>query len=90
MNSGGPGAGAGTERLYRVGDVYVTLSPDFGLGEPCATLDEALGGIFVSGATREIWCSELTEEEIIARMQRSGMQFVRDCELALVPIPPPP
>lgn len=67
-DSGGPGAGAGTESVYRVGDVYVAVSSTFGLGDPCATLDEAVGAIFVSGATRTISCAEWSEEEIIARM----------------------
>jgi hypothetical protein len=70
-DSGGPGAGAGTETVYRLADKYLTSSFDFGWGGPHVSLDDAYGTIVVTGATREIWCSEWTEEEIIARMELS-------------------
>lgn len=69
-DSGGPGAGAGTELVYEFQGKYFTASADFGWNGPYETLDEALAGkIFVSAATREVWCSEWSEEEIIARME---------------------
>ena len=68
-DSGGPGAGAGVERVYRLGGKYLKASDSFGWDGPYDTLDQAHGTIFVTGATREITCSEWGEDEIIARME---------------------
>jgi hypothetical protein len=71
-DSGGPGAGAGTEVVYRLAGKYLYLSSTYGWTGPFDTLDEAYGDIFVSAATQSIWCSEWSEEEVIARMTLNG------------------
>jgi hypothetical protein len=71
-DSGSPGAGAGTERVYQVGEKFLTASLDFGWGGPYDTLEQAFCPIWVSEATTAIWCSEWTAEEIIARMEMVG------------------
>jgi quinol monooxygenase YgiN len=68
-DSGGPGAGAGTETVYRVGDHYLYLSSTFGWEGPYETLDDAYGCITVTGATQSIWSGEWDEDEIVARIQ---------------------
>lgn len=76
-DSGGPGAGAGTELVYEFQEKYFTASADFGWNGPYESLDEALGGrIIVTGATREISCWEWTDEELIARMELHDPQPV--------------
>lgn len=67
-DSGGPGAGAGTETVYSLAGKYLYLSASFGWQGPYHTLDDAYGSVFVSAATQSIWCSEWTEEELISRM----------------------
>lgn len=68
-DSGGPGAGAGTERVYRLAGKYLLSSASFGWSGPYDSLDEAFGTIVVTGATKEIWSSEWSEDELIARME---------------------
>lgn len=71
-DSGGPGAGAGTEVVYRLAGKYLYLSSTYGWTGPYDTLDEAYGHIFVSAATDSVCCSEWSEDEIIARMTLNG------------------
>jgi hypothetical protein len=71
-DSGGPGAGAGTENVYRIAGKYLYLSNTYGWTGPFETLDDAYGSIFVSAATQSIHCSEWSEEEIIRRIQLYG------------------
>ena len=67
-DSGGPGAGAGTETVYRLAGKYLYLSASFGWQGPYETLDDAYGTVVVNAATRSVWCSEWSEEEIISRI----------------------
>lgn len=71
-DSGGPGGGAGTEEVYKLGRHYLTASADFGWDGPYDRLDDVLASIFVTGATREIYCSEWSEEEILDRIELHG------------------
>lgn len=71
-DSGGPGAGAGSETVYRVGPAYLYLSSTFGWQGPYESLDDAYGCIAVTGATQSIWCSEWDEDEIVARIELYG------------------
>jgi hypothetical protein len=68
-DSGAPGAGAGTERVYTLGGKYITGSDDFGWGGPYDSLDEVYEIIPINGATREIWCAEWLEEEMLDRLE---------------------
>lgn len=71
-DSGGPGAGAGIESVYRFADRYLACSDTFGWSGPYDTLEDAYGSIFVSSATKEISSSEWSDDEIIARMDLQG------------------
>jgi hypothetical protein len=68
-DSGGPGAGAGTESVYTLGEKYITGSADFGWNGPYDSLDEVYEVIPINGATRDIWCGEWSEEEILDRFE---------------------
>ena len=70
-DSGGPGAGAGSERIYRLKSEYVFASEDFGNSGPFKSLEDALSVIdlfFVNSATTEIESSEMTERELLDRI----------------------
>lgn len=57
--------------VHRLGRWFLTSDVDFGWDGPFATLDDAVGSIFGTGATKEIWGEEWIAEEIIARMELS-------------------
>ena len=70
-DSGGM-AGGGGERVERLGRWYLTSSSDFGWDGPFETLDDAVGSIFTTEATREVWSDEWDDLQIIARMHLAG------------------
>ena len=76
-DSGGPGAGAGIECIYRLRGHYFFQSLDFGLGGPFATFEDPVeyvvgmgedGSIPVNSATREITCSIWGVDELVQRL----------------------
>jgi hypothetical protein len=72
-DSGGPGAGAGSETVYRWRGKFAIGSEVYENPGPFGSLDEALeelGNLLtVTGATTDIWCSLLTAEELAKRLQ---------------------
>jgi hypothetical protein len=71
-DSGGPGAGAGYNRVYHLAGKYFTAVDDFWWDGPCDTLAEMCPTIGVNGATREVWCGAWSEEEILDRIEIFG------------------
>jgi hypothetical protein len=68
-NSDTPTAGAGSEHVYILSGKYITSSTEFGWGGPYDSLDEIYQIIPINGATREIWCAEWSEEEMLDRLE---------------------
>lgn len=73
-DSGGPGAGAGTEEVYQCFNRFWPCSGTFGLSDPCETLGEALKGDIgaITDATTEVWCSPLAPAEIAKLLHVCG------------------
>jgi hypothetical protein len=70
-DSGGPGAGAGSDQVYHWKGKFVSCSLDFGNAGPFTSLDEALQEqdlLTVTGATTGIQCSMLSASEIAKRL----------------------
>jgi hypothetical protein len=67
-DSGGPGAGAGVESIYKFKNQYWYYSIDNGLSGPFDSLTEALDGFGVTDATERIDCAELTAAELADRL----------------------
>lgn len=72
-DSGGPGAGAGSETIeYFLGKYWARISWE-GLAGPYRTFEgifdnENLPFRFITSATEKIWCSELTAEELVPKL----------------------
>jgi hypothetical protein len=73
-DSGGPGAGAGVDCIYKYRDYFWRLD-DFGLAGPFSDFEDALWGeyIAVSSATESIECSEWSTEELIQKIKPIGL-----------------
>jgi uncharacterized protein (TIGR02996 family) len=75
-DSGGLGAGAGSERAYRWRGKFAFASADYGNAGPFDSLEEVLKRqdclLSVTSATDSIWSSLLTAEEIAARLTYYG------------------
>ncbi len=71
-DSGGSGAGAGTDRVYVLGGQYFIASADYGCIGPFERLDQAWGTLHLNGATREIWCLEWSDDEVLDRVEIFG------------------
>lgn len=76
-DSGGPGAGAGTEWVYRYRGLFFVLSADFGLAGPFSAFTEALGwvlpldekgGVSLNSSAQEIYCAEWDPAELVRRL----------------------
>ena len=78
-DSGGPGAGAGYEVVYKFRDYYWTHSDYEGLSGPYDSLDEALSDAFttMTSATERIRCSELSSEEIVERLEPYDLECTK-------------
>jgi hypothetical protein len=65
-DSGGPGAGAGTEKIYKFRDLYWPCDSDQGFAfGPEESLQEAMDGCFqITGATKSVTCEELSAAEL--------------------------
>ncbi len=74
-DSGGPGAGADSERVYRYKHLYWPDNSTEGLSGPCESLEDALKGDCgaVTNATTSIRCSELDSAEL------SSLLWVQSC-----------
>jgi hypothetical protein len=74
--SGGLGAGAGCEQVYRWRGKFAFASADYGNAGPFDSLEEVLKQqdclLGVTSATDSIWCSLMTAAEIAARLTYSG------------------
>ena len=71
-DSGGPGAGAGSEEVYLWNGQFASASLDFGNQGPFETLDEALEEselLSVSDATTKIKSSIYSDAEIAGRLK---------------------
>ena len=74
-DSGGPGAGAGTEVIYRFQDLYWPDSEVEGIYGPAESLEEALeAGDFlkVTDATTAISCVEISAVELAKMLQAAA------------------
>jgi hypothetical protein len=75
-DSGGPGAGAGCERVYRWRGKFAFASADYGNAGPFDSLEEVLKQqdclLGVTSVTEYIWCPLMTAEEIAARLTYYG------------------
>src|SRR5262245_12894913 len=85
-DSGGPGAGAGCERVYHRKGKFVICSLDFGTAGPFASLDEALQEqnlLTVTGATTSIDCLMVASTELATRLEceEDGYQIEINGEL---------
>jgi hypothetical protein len=70
-DSGGPGAGAGVERVYRWKGKFAFSSADNGRAGPFNTLDDALEAqdlLRVTDASTSIYCSLLKGDELAGQM----------------------
>ena len=70
-DSGGPGAGAGVERVYRWKGRFAFSSPDNGRAGPFNTLEDALQAqhlLRVTDASTSIYCSLLKGDELAGQM----------------------
>ena len=78
-DSGGPGAGAGYEVVYKFRDYYWTHSDYEGLSGPYDSLAEALSDAFttMTSATERIRCSELSSEEIVERLEPYDLECTK-------------
>lgn len=71
-DSGGPGAGAGSEQVYLWERRFAICSLDTGNAGPFGSLDEALQEqdlLTVTGATTSIHCSMLSSKELVKRLE---------------------
>ena len=70
--SGGLGAGAGCEQVYRWRGKFAFASADYGNAGPFDSLEEVLKQqdclTCVTSATTDICCSLMTDEELAARL----------------------
>lgn len=74
-DSGGPGAGAGTEVIYRFQDLYWPDSEVEGIYGPGESLEEALeagGFLKVTDATTAISCVEFSAAELAKMLQAAA------------------
>jgi len=78
-DSGGPGAGAGYEVVYKFRDYYWTHSDYEGFLGPYSCLDEALSSTFttVTDVTESIRCSELSSEEIVKHLEAFELEYTK-------------
>jgi hypothetical protein len=81
-DSGGPGAGAGAEIVYKFRDLYWPCSGDAGVFGPMETLEEALAvGDFLqlTDATTSIDCREVDSTELVEMLtgiDSSGLKWI--------------
>ena len=71
-DSGGPGAGAGEEQVYRLGEHYAVASEMAGPLGPFQSLHEAIGQtdvLCITDASKTIDCDELSTGQIIDLLQ---------------------
>lgn len=78
-DSGGPGAGAGYEAVYKFKDLYWAYSDYEGLTGPHYCLDDALSSAFttVTDVTERIRCSELSSKEIVKRLEAFELECTK-------------
>jgi hypothetical protein len=70
-DGGGPGAGAGVERVYRWRGKFAFASADNGRAGPFNTLEDALQAqdlLHVTDASTGVYCSLLTAQELAGQM----------------------
>jgi hypothetical protein len=75
-DSGGPGAGADVECIYKYREHFWRYDSDYGLSGPFYDFEDSLWDeyIAVTSATRSIDCSEWSTEELIQKIKPKDLE----------------
>ena len=70
-DSGGPGAGADSEIIYKYAGEYFRATSDEPMDGSYQSLSEALDDryLMITDACEAIWCDEISTEEIVKRLE---------------------
>ena len=70
-DSGGPGAGADYEVIYKYADKYFCAHSNNPMDGPYDSLDDALdeGYLMITDASEAVWCDEIPTQEIAKRFE---------------------